>query len=59
MSGAARDITGEINPNGNYMVRVQSHVDSGWGTNPRGVQLLIGDANTFERFANGNEILPT
>ncbi len=58
VSGAARDITGEINSNGNYMVRVQNHIDpeGDSGNNPRGVQLLIGDANTFERFTNSNEI---
>ena len=56
LGGAVRDITGEINPNGNYMVRMQNQIDPGSsGPNPRGVHLKIGDETAFERFTNINE----
>ena len=64
MNIAARDITGEINPNGNYMVRMLTHLDalvdgtstSGNSVNPRSVILGIGDATMFERFTDSNTL---
>ena len=41
LGGAVRDITGEINPNGNYMVRMQNQIDPDSGDNPRDVQLKM------------------
>ena len=57
VGGAARDITGEINSNGNYMVRALSHLDpEGPAHGSRPVALQVGDDTMFERFVNQNEL---
>jgi len=51
-----RDITGEVNPNGNYMLRALVRSDVG-STSPQNISFKVGDAETtWGRYADSNEL---
>ena len=53
---AFRDITGEVNPNGNYMIRALIRSDPGAAI-PQNISFKVGEAaTTFTAFANSNEL---
>ena len=52
-----RDITGEVNTNGNYMMRAMIRSEQDVPNTPNQVAFKIGDAaTTFATFANSNEL---